>query len=449
MAKKRAPIDTSAWDSLRVGLKLPGLLAGEPEATVQGDTRVGEMPDAMQAPMGRVEQMRANFGDPIELRSRVARSKPGIFEDTESRANSKDSALRRQLEVLEGDKYNDLVGRVNAQKIDALREQAEGLKTQQLMAKMFAENPGQLDLTPLAALVDSQTGSKFAASYKVPTGAADKQKEVLALQNALQKNRDALSDDHVNLLKSQLGGYSQNSLEKTLLDIYQATNKPPGGQAAGGAQQNSFNREYRGKLNALQDAMKTRKEQFSNIETALAQGSYADVTRTLAQFAHGIAGEKGVLTEGDISRTIPRSFRGDLSAFESYFNDHADTDIPDEYVQSIKKLTALAKQNARKVYNDHMDYLEGVYSADPLYTGAAKGATRTAKTHVDGFAEAPKPRPTLKDEFLGAIKNGQIKPTTPAAPAPAAPAAPAPRKTMAQEFLETVQKNKAAKKGSK
>ena len=78
--------------------------------------------------------------------------------------------------------------------------------------KSLGDRPSGLmgmDLSPLAGLVDSWTGSKLAGSYKGPTAKMDYDKQKQILQAALDKERNGLSDDQLNLLKMKAQERSQ------------------------------------------------------------------------------------------------------------------------------------------------------------------------------------------------------------------------------------------------
>lgn len=68
--------------------------------------------------------------------------------------------------------------------------------------------PAQVDLSGLAALTDTWTGSKFAQSYKAPASPEAKIADVIGLQNSLQKGLGNLSETERNALNDRLKNYS-------------------------------------------------------------------------------------------------------------------------------------------------------------------------------------------------------------------------------------------------
>lgn len=91
----------------------------------------------------------------------------------------------------------------NQQKgIDDLAQYAQGIQGQEV----------QTDLTPLAALTDAWTGSKFAQSYKAPESGTAKAAQVAALKQALNKERGALTDDEIALLKAKINALTTQSI---------------------------------------------------------------------------------------------------------------------------------------------------------------------------------------------------------------------------------------------
>jgi hypothetical protein len=109
--------------------------------------------------------------------------------------------------------YEQLAQRLNTKGIDSLRMQSQGVgDLEKLRNDMLQQGEVQTDLTPLMALVDSwSTRSKGnnAATYAKPTSGEERQSNLRQMQAQIQKAREGVSSQEMDLLKSQLGVAAQ------------------------------------------------------------------------------------------------------------------------------------------------------------------------------------------------------------------------------------------------
>jgi hypothetical protein len=81
-----------------------------------------------------------------------------------------------------------------------------------LLQKAFEEAKGrkrQVDLRPLAAFVDTMTGSKFAQSTAAPESPQARENRMFMLQQAINKAEQGLTQSEIDALKTQLMGGSK------------------------------------------------------------------------------------------------------------------------------------------------------------------------------------------------------------------------------------------------
>lgn len=100
--------------------------------------------------------------------------------------------------------YDDLVKRLNEKGLDSLKGQAQGVQDQTEMLNLALGQRNGLDLSPLMALTDSWTGSNLQKGYSKPDPTA-LQGSLQTMQQALQKSKNDLSQNDIDLLKGQLG----------------------------------------------------------------------------------------------------------------------------------------------------------------------------------------------------------------------------------------------------
>lgn len=112
-------------------------------------------------------------------------------------------------DVLGGDAYKELIDRVNAREMNSLGQQQDQVKALQKQITGLQGKELPLNLQPLAALTDTWTGSHL-APYAAPQETAQTRREAIEkLQNQLRQTQQGLSQDEVNLLKSQLSNQYQ------------------------------------------------------------------------------------------------------------------------------------------------------------------------------------------------------------------------------------------------
>lgn len=90
-----------------------------------------------------------------------------------------------------------------AQRMGTEQGQVEEMKKQ---LTNYMKQPKQIDFSPLAALTDSWTGSKFAHSYKAPQSDADRAETMAKLQNIIAQRQGDLTKQQIALLSAQVRG---------------------------------------------------------------------------------------------------------------------------------------------------------------------------------------------------------------------------------------------------
>lgn len=221
------------------------------------------------------------------------------------------------------DTYDSIQAKLNAyaaksQQAGAARNLAS-IEQKQALSNL----PVQVDLTPLMALTDTWTGSKLAQSYKPPTTAAERVGMMQKIQSEINKNSDQMDDNQVKLLKSQLEVQASKELAADRLTSL-SFQKEASAKAA------KENRDAAAAERKLKQASMDDEKQIKHIENtkkdwmndpivkdarqklaevenfgsllADAEGGNAVAASAIPGILARIAGEKGVLTDKDITR---------------------------------------------------------------------------------------------------------------------------------------------------
>lgn len=109
------------------------------------------------------------------------------------------------MEPIRRSDYDDLVKRLNEKGIQSLAMQAEGIKRLEGQQGAIDAIPRQVDLTPISNLLDQWTGQDLTSNYKRPLSPEERNALMLQLENQVQRAREGMSGNEIELLKSQLG----------------------------------------------------------------------------------------------------------------------------------------------------------------------------------------------------------------------------------------------------
>ncbi len=403
-------------------------------AVPQGDPQTAKPPKALTLPDGTPAQSMG--GVPGNLQPTR-----DPFHEIKQSIKDKLGTVTKSTDALSDDAYKTTTDRLNELKIQALKDQEQGIKDQEARARILEQVKPQMDYSALAALVDSQTGSKFSQTYK--TGNEDIRKQLqdnIGVYDKIQTRKGAFTDDQINLLKAQLGGYTTQSLLREAANAVTSTNKPPSTNGES-SRENQFNREYRGQLGKLQDDVVATEASYKNIEEAMGSGDFATINLMLAQIARRISGEKGVLTDPDIQRTMPAQFEGDVAKFLTYLGQQGKVDAT--YTHAISSMLDFAKRTDASKFNDKLTGIKGRFQPDKHWNQSNETATDAARADVDRFAPKPPPKKkSLMQEFMEMKGKGAPSPTAStnvSIPVPAEAPAPG-KKSLVQEFMEAKKK---------
>lgn len=217
-------------------------------------------------------------------------------------------------------------------------EQQDEVNKMRTAADAAEAKPLQVDLSPLMALADTWTGSKLAPSYKAPESPDDKQFRVAQMRKMAGEGQDKVSKDQLALLLGE--GKDDTQLLKLMMGSM--------GSLAGDfkAQQLQWLKEKNLKedLDKIQKPFEEHLSQLQGIDAGLSRGDIQSLGTAVSQYSREVAGEKGVLTNEDIDRTMPKNIFKDFASIKSYFSKNPAASIPPEYIKGMLEMTKLAKE---------------------------------------------------------------------------------------------------------
>lgn len=240
--------------------------------------------------------------------------------------------------------------KVKADFLKSIEDQKSGIGDAQNILKQYQEKPQQIDLSPLLAWADSTYGGTAAKGYKSPDTAEDRAAKAATLQNYISNQQAKLTGDLSDLMRFNNQTQSSNAIARMI-------------QGERGRQVGMEKYMMDNVNKGIVDKVADDKARFGQMEQSFARNDYQSVMSALGPYARGVGQEKGVLTDTDLSRNLPRSFAGDWAKFESYFNNTPSSEINPEYVKNLMELTKIAKVRAAEKYGKALEARAKSYSA--------------------------------------------------------------------------------------
>lgn len=201
--------------------------------------------------------------------------------------------------------------------------------------QMLLERPTTIDTRATAGLLDSVFGTSTMAGAKAAAEQAAGEQDLL--QQLLKEEREP-GESGTSGVKALMAQQSQQGKQESIdfrhdksrLDKFQ----------------NDVDTQFTKQvINPVQELQ----QQFSAMESALANGDTQQIRMILGIFARGISGEKGVLTDQDIKRVFPETFKGRVSQMKAYLTGQEDADPV--IVEKAADLLEVAKEAAAKRYS--------------------------------------------------------------------------------------------------
>lgn len=207
----------------------------------------------------------------------------------------------------------------------------------------------QMDLSGLMAFSDALTGSKLAQSYKPSTDRQDMDAMVQKLGDSVRKDRDGLGADHLQYLKDrQVMRMQKSSLDMQKQDRFMASQKL------------KMEDKMRGDLAKPADAYNTAQASLGTLESAVQSGDLAQIRATMSQFARQIGGEKGALSEGDVSRAMADTLENRIAEMQRYFDMGGQVDP--KVQANLQQLISSSKSYAARAYEHRLNRQKEAYN---------------------------------------------------------------------------------------
>lgn len=322
------------------------------------------------------------------------------FQTLQDKLELKNAFNNKDLKAINEPEWLTLMRRGNDMQLDSLKDQSAGVDTQLKIARNIAADAPDLDMSPLARYTDSVTGSHL--SIAKPTNpAVEAAQKLLENVQKTQKDRNSLTQEQVNLIKAQLGGYQLDQAARVALGLHVGTN-----QAKGGANPaNQLGREFRKDQVPLMGKLAEVGQDYDQITEALKSNDLNRINPMLGRIARRISAERGVLTDPDIGRVAMKNFDMDTTRLMNYLG-QPDARIDPKHLAPLIDMINRAKQLEYETYNKKIDDLDSTFKMDPNYEAAGiPTAVRAFKGRIKNDNPPQAPEKSFAQEFLDFKKN--------------------------------------------
>lgn len=404
--KKRPELKSSPYAAARVKAKekaakpTPAQPAGESIAA----------PGETQPNLILEDPFSASMPIPSGIQSMpVAYMGPGAFD---KRSAKMDQAAGREAQrhvYKTPDEYYSQLGTVMGSPL--MQKLSSGVKNLEGLREQFLQHaPVQADLSPLMGLADFVAQGKGNAlrSYKRPDDYNDLVSKLAGLMGSEQGaayNQANLAMNQVPLKAGDDSASTKAGVSQDRDQGYQVPRPASMGMMSPGAMLNA-EKWYTDKTQKNLQEFATYRDQLDALESALGRGDIGSITRAMGLAARLLSGEKGVITDKDIGRVLPKTIGQDASALESYITNNPSVLMNPMTLIGIKEEVQAAKERLFKRYNLNQQTFDDTLRGSPTMGGIPDrmgGPARERLKDVGNVPAAPQESDRMKQfkQLLG------------------------------------------------
>lgn len=228
-----------------------------------------------------------------------------------------------------------------------LDRQEAGLGDMERMVAKYKSTPKEMDISPLAALVDTMTGSQLAQTIKKPKESnLDKAENIAALTNLLQKERGALTAAQARSL-SDIGIRGLESAKRQQRADTGIAAKFGQGIIADTKGINKEFNEASGKLDKLEATYKT--------------GDLKQITSILGDMAKYVGGNLGATSDADAARQLYNTMNKTIADWTNKFGGTGI--IPESELKSYMDLIQRSRNITGDIYKNKYGSVKEQYAS--------------------------------------------------------------------------------------
>lgn len=333
--------------------------------------------------------------DPMTAAAQVAMAASASGSPSDGNAPGANYGLRMPASA-----ETSLTAEYNSPANQQLRKRIEDefLKSQQSQNISVAElekylsgyrDKNEVNLAPLMALADSWSDgdSNLAKAYQAPDSADEKAYKVAQIQDMIAKRKGDMSKEELGFLKSQLSdkmGLRMFETEQRNARAGRAFDKDTAKYVSERFNKDIFNE------GTARDFAQTETD-FNTLQSNLGAGDLLSFSTGISNYARQVGGQKGVLTDRDISLLRPATLDAKLKEIQTFFDNNPGKPLPKGYIEPYMEImnrvrAKVADQKLSQIERLNKEMLGTGFTADAMVEGGSgHGLYRTSKDRIEAF----------------------------------------------------------------
>jgi hypothetical protein len=342
---------------------------------------------------------------------------PGAKKLSTQTATQTSSGKTNKNTYLNPDEYDSIRSTlVNTPEMQSQQEGADKLQNMlDMNADFLGKQASRINLAPLMALADSQTGSNLSKGYTQPEAPQDMMSKLADFATKVQAKKEDISKQIMSGVKDLKSGSSQDAYIQAMKDAQTA------GLGGTGAGANSLSNVRKAALIQATGAsfdkdqlMKNLNNTNNNLDraTSMMNGKTPITNKNFALLQQDMINAMapgGAATEGKVNREMVTTLAGTLNDLNAKFGDIKDlrNEQPQVFAQ-LQGLISQVKNDYAKAAHDRIGEIEQNSTGNPIpeVEQAAKNKADLLRKKFSVQPEAPaKPH----DMPIGTKLNGMTK----------------------------------------
>lgn len=245
---------------------------------------------------------------------------------------------------------------------ELIQQEQSGISQLEQTIQNLRQQPQSINWKPAAAFLDAGVkGQNLAAAMPEYTSPEDRAFKIAQLENLVQQRKSGATENALSLLKNSL--YKQQLGDERRREHFE--------KSQGLKKEDTIRKDFGGIMGTVEEDQRM----FSTMDENLARGDYQSVMASLANFARAVAGEKGVLSDSDIKRVLPRTFSGDVAKTFAYLGS-PNAEITQEVVDNMRSLIEIARKKTMDKHQKALQLRKSTYQnpKSSYYELAAPGS---------------------------------------------------------------------------
>lgn len=282
--------------------------------------------------------------------------------------------------------------------MDQQRNRQQGQIQQMRQAlNEYKQNPRGIDFTGGLMLADmlnrgtanpSNLTFQYLQSGMRPESEQQKMANIMDMENRIATQQDRAAGNEIDLAKAHMKSLQDRaSMSSQLRYMSRLRGQDLSLRKFWENESNDAQKEILKFTTKLTNEAAEKAQQFDQLKGAFARGDYQSVISNLAVYARAVSGERGVLTDGDIQRVLPRNWNAGVAKFFAQFSEVPTEQLPPDFNKNLMELVELAQEKTAKRYVRAVDTHQQNANSLPYYGAIKEYTDKTYQNQREALKE--------------------------------------------------------------